>query len=566
MGLPDKSIIPAPEVVEVTKQNTGKSKEVKYTSKTKEKEQKAIPSPPIPRESDPSDRFADAKWSNSLTFIKGNKLEQTASDIENSIREEYQGLNKLVHCLDLSGGGKSYKVFFVYDKNVNRWVEEKNGLYKRAVNCCVHLGYDPAPKLITNVVQRILQRGFLDVEFNEFFQVPRYHVFLKDKVIDILNGKIHEPHPRFHNLFSLDVPHKESKTAPMFQSFLDTILPDRRIQTFLQEFYGKALMGEKRERILFMVGRGANGKSTIKDILSSVFGKASIIINPTDLHSKTSEDTFYWDLKGALLGWGDELRENAPLDEAKLKTIASAKTFKIRAMYRDSGFCQNFMTLSILTNHLPLIKGTDDGVWRKICILEMKTRIPDAKQDINFANKVILKERAGVLNWLLIGARNFIKHKDNVRPVPEEMQIAHKRYRSDSNHIARWIEKYCTISTDPAERTWAPYAHEHYRAFMQQEGLKPHSRNQFTLKLEEINIHISKSTGKRKERFIAYPFIIKENEIDYDLKYVKSSPNTIKWRKLLKSYNSERLGQGKYFCGERIRDGYDKPDEDYFDT
>ena len=38
-------------------------------------------------------------------------------------------------------------------------------------------------------------------------------------------------------------------------------------------------------------------------------------------------------------------------------------------------------TFVMLTNHRPLISGTDDGIWRRIRLVPWDVQIPDEEQD-----------------------------------------------------------------------------------------------------------------------------------------------------------------------------------------
>jgi putative DNA primase/helicase len=57
------------------------------------------------------------------------------------------------------------------------------------------------------------------------------------------------------------------------------------------------------------------------------------------------------------------------------------------------------------TNHKPVIKGTDHGIWRRIKLIPFTMRIPEEKQDKHLELK-LWEEPSGILNWQLEGAAN----------------------------------------------------------------------------------------------------------------------------------------------------------------
>ena len=63
---------------------------------------------------------------------------------------------------------------------------------------------------------------------------------------------------------------------------------------------------------------------------------------------------------------------------------------------------------SFLTNHKPVIKGTDHGIWRRIKLIPFTTTISGEKMD-KYLEQKLLTEKSGILNWLIEG--NFLKER-----------------------------------------------------------------------------------------------------------------------------------------------------------
>ena len=60
------------------------------------------------------------------------------------------------------------------------------------------------------------------------------------------------------------------------------------------------------------------------------------------------------------------------------------------------------------TNHKPVIKGTDYGIWRRIKLIPFTNRIPEEQQDKQLEHK-LRTEVSGILNWVLSGTANWKK-------------------------------------------------------------------------------------------------------------------------------------------------------------
>jgi putative DNA primase/helicase len=77
------------------------------------------------------------------------------------------------------------------------------------------------------------------------------------------------------------------------------------------------------------------------------------------------------------------------------------------------------------TNHKPVIKGTDYGIWRRIKLIPFTMRIPEEQQDKGLEEK-LRKEASGILNWLIEGAARW---KREGLKAPEAILNATDEYR-----------------------------------------------------------------------------------------------------------------------------------------
>jgi putative DNA primase/helicase len=58
------------------------------------------------------------------------------------------------------------------------------------------------------------------------------------------------------------------------------------------------------------------------------------------------------------------------------------------------------------TNHRPGIRGTDEGIWRRIRLIPFTVYIPDGKVDEKLVGK-LKSESSGILNWMLAGLEEY---------------------------------------------------------------------------------------------------------------------------------------------------------------
>ena len=76
--------------------------------------------------------------------------------------------------------------------------------------------------------------------------------------------------------YILPFEYDESANCPIFQTFLDRVLPEKELQHILAEFFGYIFTkGLKMEKALLLYGSGANGKSVVFDVINALLGKGT---------------------------------------------------------------------------------------------------------------------------------------------------------------------------------------------------------------------------------------------------------------------------------------------------
>jgi putative DNA primase/helicase len=90
----------------------------------------------------------------------------------------------------------------------------------------------------------------------------------------------------------------------------------------------------------------------------------------------------------------------------------------------------------LTTNHIPIVKGSDEGIWRRIHLIPFDQTIPAAERVRDFRETVLMPELAGILNWALEGLRDYLKN--GLQP-PARVLKASNEYREDMDVIGQWI-------------------------------------------------------------------------------------------------------------------------------
>jgi putative DNA primase/helicase len=244
-------------------------------------------------------------------------------------------------------------------------------------------------------------------------------------------------------------------------------LPDDVI-AYLQRAVGYVLTGLTVEEVLFVLwGTGANGKSTFRETLFALLGDyaigadASLLITTKQGGGATPDLVR---LHSRRLVTINETEQNDKLNESRVKFITSHDTITARNLYEAPfDFTPTHKTF-LTTNHKPIVRGADEGTWRRIHLLPFVETIEPKDRNVHFRENMLLPELSGILNWALAGLKAY--QKEGLNP-PEAVRNATKEYREDMDIIGQWIEERCerdlvAITSTAAlygdYKAWAEYA------------------------------------------------------------------------------------------------------------
>jgi len=112
------------------------------------------------------------------------------------------------------------------------------------------------------------------------------------------------------------------------------------------------------------------------------------------------------DLCGLRLAVLHESDAGRRLAEGTVKRLTGADRLKARRMREDFWSFDPSHTFVMLTNHRPVLTGTDEGIWRRLRLVPWDIVIPPEERDEELPDRLAL-ERDAVLAWLVAGYRDW---------------------------------------------------------------------------------------------------------------------------------------------------------------
>jgi putative DNA primase/helicase len=313
---------------------------------------------------------------------------------------------------------------------------------------------------------------------------------LKNGVWDFRKGELRNGRPEDLMTRQIDCDYDPEAKAPMWGEFVAWATKgDKELSRFLQKIAGYTFTGHTSEEVLFFhYGKGGNGKTVFCDTLHDLAGegeyskKVQSSLYIKDNHSKIPEDQLA-SLEGIRLALGPELEEGERMAESRVKEIASTSA-KINGRWqhaRQSTFT-NQSKLWIYGNAHPEIRGTDNGIWRRLKLIPWTAEITTEKKDQNLAAKLISAEKPGILLWVLKGAQDWMKTKS--LQAPECVTAASAAYRIEEDVLSDFVQS--DLDLGPGHWTPRQALYQRYVVWSEDRKQKPWKDKTFYRRIRQI--------------------------------------------------------------------------------
>jgi putative DNA primase/helicase len=284
----------------------------------------------------------------------------------------------------------------------------------------------------------------VSVNIGDFDQDPML-LNVMNGTIDLRTGML-RPHRREDLITKLaPVTYDPAADCPQWLAFQDTITAgDRELAAFKQRALGHSITGKTNEEVLIIAyGSGANGKTTEMNAIGKILGDYAGIAQFDTFAIKKNEGVRddIADLAGARFISASEGESRQRLAEGLVKQLTGGDPMKARHLYRDLFTFTPTFKLWLATNHKPIIRGTDHGIWRRIRLVPYTVTIAEETRDKNLKHK-LEAEYSGILNWLLEGCKDW---QAQGLGTAKAVKDATNRYKEDSDVLSGFLSNRCVV-------------------------------------------------------------------------------------------------------------------------
>lgn len=283
--------------------------------------------------------------------------------------------------------------------------------------------------------------------------------------------------------------------APMFDVFMDRVLPDKKCQDVLAEYLGWLFLTNfKQEKALILYGSGANGKSVCFEIISALLGRENV--SNFTMSNLCEENGYYRAmLTNKLLNYSSEIG-GSKTNADTMKQIISGEPLSCRLPYgKPFNLDGSYARLMFNANTLPKDTEQTNAFFRRFIIIPFGETIPEAEQDKELASKIVASELSGIFNWVLQGLDRLIAN----RTFTESQAISNavSAYRKESDTVQMFLEdegyKKSDDSTMPQKTLF-----DIYRAYCIENGYRSVGNKTFGERCRAVGYQIDRcSQGMR---------------------------------------------------------------------
>jgi putative DNA primase/helicase len=319
----------------------------------------------------------------------------------------------------------------------------------------------------------------------EVFDVDPWAFNTPAGTVDLRTGEV-RPHRRDDCITKIAATaYDPAARCPAWEEFLRGVFEgDGELVGFVRRLFGYALTGQTSEHVLAVFwGSGSNGKSTLLETVMAVVGPDYTMKAPHNLLMARDHETHPTeraDLHGKRLVCAVETEDGKRLAESLVKELTGGDTIRARRMRENFFEFAPTHKLVLCTNHKPQVRGTDNGIWRRLRLVPFgarfwnpdepakpgESRPPHLRADKGLKDR-LAAEREGILAWMVRGCLEW--QRDGLG-LPKRVAEATSEYRGEEDLIGQFVTDRCERWDDARVKASDLYAA--LRQWCERRGLK----------------------------------------------------------------------------------------------
>ena len=260
----------------------------------------------------------------------------------------------------------------------------------------------------------------------------------------------------------MPVRYDQKAECPNIKKFLADVVGEDQ-SPIIQEWFGYCLYGKTIiHKALLLVGEGANGKSTLLELLRKFLGAENVATVPlqTLMENRFATSQLY----GKLANLCADLTDKPLAKTGIFKMLTGNDAITAEQKFKQPFTFVNHAKLTFSTNKVPETMDDTNAFFRRWIIVACGNVFSGDKCDPKILEKTVTPEElSGLLNWALDGLKRLLINGHFT--TTENTEELRSHYIRKSNSSRAFIEE--TLVYDPDAKAFVPEAelYERYIAF-----------------------------------------------------------------------------------------------------
>lgn len=299
---------------------------------------------------------------------------------------------------------KYNKIQTSYDPNISE--EEKEEYKNRGKEILEIIKKLETTGFKDNIVKECKEL-FNDDEFEKNLDSNAYLVGFKNGIFDLTRHELRDGRPDDLVMMSTGIDkidfEETNEHWPDLNNFINTVFVDEEVRLYFLTYLSTCLQGHNaEEKFRIWTGGGGNGKSKILELFVNGLGEYANKFNITLLTGKRAASNNCTpeivQSKGKRFCYFEEPSENEKINAGLLKEFTGGDKIKGRDLHKAPIEFKPQFKLALLCNDMPEVPPYDQGTWRRMEVIEFKSRFTDKpKEPHEFPIDAHLSEK--IKNW-----------------------------------------------------------------------------------------------------------------------------------------------------------------------
>ena len=348
----------------------------------------------------------------------------------------------------------------------------RDGYYQRIEeNYIEHLVYMEYPE--SSIRQRAEVKGSLKANlYNERLPYQSmYELCVANGRLNLRTGELHPHSPDAYDFQQIPTRWREGAESSILDATLHKLFPDPAALELFEEMVGYTLLKGLPYRCAFyLLGDGANGKSTLLNMIKDLLGEVNCsALVPDQL---TTDSFSLPELENKLANIGDDIGNGRITDTSTFKKVTTGEGILVSRKYQQPFTLYNYATMIFAANDLPTVSDHSYGASSRRIIIPLAARFTADDPDFDpfIGDKLKASDTMeALLQRAYKGLRRLMER--NQFTMPEEVKEAERSFVLVNTYVGQWIEDQM-ITEDELRGRDVSEVRKEYRQWLVDNGLK----------------------------------------------------------------------------------------------